>query len=90
MWGGKIFNTQGVHVATVIGSSIFGLRGEKLYDLRGTNIYKLSGELVGHLATAVGGDKHLGKVTDKLFPAPLDLVKIHSLSGNFQPMRGSD
>ena len=70
MRGGKIFNTQGVHVATVIGSSIFGLRGEKLYDLRGTNIYKISGELVGHLATAVGGDKHLDKVTDKLFPAP--------------------
>ena len=67
---GNIFNSRGARVATVIGSSIFSLRGEKLYALRGTNIYKLSGELVGHLATAVGGDKHLDKVTDKLFPAP--------------------
>jgi hypothetical protein len=35
---------------------------------RGINIYKLSGELVGHLANALGTDKHLDKATDKLFP----------------------
>jgi hypothetical protein len=67
---GNIFNTHGVHVAVVRGSSIFSLRGEKLYDLRGINIYKLSGELAEHLATALGADKHLDKATDRLFPAP--------------------
>jgi hypothetical protein len=55
---GNIFNSQGVHVATVRGSTIFNLRGEKLYDLRGINIYKLSGELVGHLASASASFKH--------------------------------
>ena len=64
---GKIFNSQGVHVATVHGSSIVSLKGEKIYDLRGTNIYKLSGELVGHLATANTSEKRLDKATDKLF-----------------------
>jgi coproporphyrinogen III oxidase len=66
---GNIFNSQGVHVATVRGSSIFSLKGEKLYDLRGINIYKLSGVLVGHLANANASGKHLEKATDKLFPA---------------------
>jgi hypothetical protein len=66
---GNIFNSRGVRVATVIGSSIFSLRGEKLYDLRGTNIYRLSGELVGHLATSLSADKHLDKATDRLFPS---------------------
>jgi hypothetical protein len=66
---GNIFNSRGVHVATVLGSSIFSLKGQKLYDLRGVNIYKLSGELVGHLATARAADKHLDKATDKLFPS---------------------
>jgi hypothetical protein len=65
---GNIFNSQGVHVAVVVGSSIFNLRGQKLFDLKGAKIYKLSGELVGHLATAFGADKHLDKATDKLFP----------------------
>jgi hypothetical protein len=65
---GKIFNSQGVHVATVRDSTIFSLSGEKLYDLRGINIYKLSGELVGHLASAGASKKHLDKATDKLFP----------------------
>ena len=46
---GNIFNSQGVHVAVVLGSSIFSLRGQKLFDLKGTKIYRLSGELVGHL-----------------------------------------
>jgi hypothetical protein len=67
---GNIFNTQGLHVAVVRGSSIFSLRGEKLYDLRGVNIYKFSGELVRHLATALGAEKRLDKATDKLFPTP--------------------
>jgi hypothetical protein len=66
---GSIFNSQGVHVATVRGSTIFSLKGEKLYDLRGANIYKLSGELVGHLASAGASGKHLDKARDKLFPA---------------------
>jgi hypothetical protein len=67
---GNIFNSQGVHVATVIGSSIFGRGGQKLYDLKGTKIYKLSGELVGHLANARASEQHLDRATDKLFPAP--------------------
>ena len=64
---GNIFNSQGVHVAAVVGSSIFGLKGQKLYDLRGTKIYKLSGELVGHLANM--SERRLDRATDKLFPA---------------------
>jgi hypothetical protein len=63
---GNIFNSQGVKVAFVSGSSIFSLRGEKIYDLTGSNIYKLSGELVGHLSS----DRRLDKATDKLFSAP--------------------
>jgi coproporphyrinogen III oxidase len=66
---GNIFNSRGVHVAIVLGAAIFDLKGKKLYDLRGINIYKVSGELVGHLANAVGADKHLDKATDKLFRA---------------------
>jgi hypothetical protein len=66
---GKIFNSRGVHVAIIIGPTIFNLKGKKLYDLRGVNIYKLSGELVGHLANAQGADRLLDKATDKLFPA---------------------
>src|ERR1700730_19158341 len=61
---GKIFNSQGVHVAFVRGPAIFDLKGKKLYELRDINIYKLSGELVGHLANAQG-DKELDKATDK-------------------------
>jgi hypothetical protein len=64
---GKIFNSYGVHVATVRESSIFSLKGEKLYELKGVKIYKLSGELVGHLASANASEKHLEKATDKLF-----------------------
>ena len=66
---GNIFNNQGVFVATVVGSSIFDLRGQKLYDLKGTKIYKLSGELVGHLANAKASEQRLDRATDKLFPA---------------------
>ena len=66
---GNIFNSRGVRVATVLGSSIFSLRGQKLFDLRGTKIYKLSGELVGHL-NASAYERHLDRATDKLFPAP--------------------
>jgi hypothetical protein len=66
---GKIFNSRGVLVAIVLGPAIFDLKGQKIYDLRGVNIYKLSGELVGHLATAGSGVKHLDKATDKLFPS---------------------
>ena len=67
---GNIFNSQGLKVAYVSGSSIFSLRCEKLYDLRGTNIYRLSGELVGHLADESASGRRLDKATEKLFPAP--------------------
>ena len=66
---GNIFNSQGVHVAVVLGSSIFSLRGQKLFDLKGTKIYKLSGELVGHLASSSAAERHLDRATDKLFSA---------------------
>ena len=46
---GKIFNSRGDHVGTVLGPRIFDLSGQKLYDLKGVNVYKLSRELVGHL-----------------------------------------
>jgi hypothetical protein len=64
---GNIFNSQGVRVGAVIGSSIFSPTGKKLYDLRGIKIYKLSGELVGHLANV--SERRLDRATDKLFPA---------------------
>ena len=65
---GNIFNSRGVHVGMVVGSSIFDLRGQKLYDLKGTNVYKLSGELVGHLpADARGSERRLNKSADRLF-----------------------
>jgi coproporphyrinogen III oxidase len=51
---GNIFNSKGVHVAVVIGPTIFDRKGQKLYDLRGVNIYKLNGDLVGHLSDARG------------------------------------
>ncbi len=65
---GKIFNSRGIRVATVLGPAIFDLKGQKIYDLRGVNIYKLSGELVGHLPDAQSTKRHLDKSTDKLFP----------------------
>jgi hypothetical protein len=65
---GKIFNSRGVHVAIILGPTIFNLKGQKIYDLRGVNIYKLSGELVGHLTDAQSTTRHLDKSTDKLFP----------------------
>ena len=65
---GTIFNSRGVHVAFVLGTAIFDLKGQKIYDLRGVNIYKLSGELVGHLTDAPSTKRHLDKSTDKLFP----------------------
>jgi hypothetical protein len=65
---GKIFNSRGVHVAIVLGPSIFDLKGRKIYDLRGVKIYKLSGELVGHLTDAQSTKRYLDKSTDKLFP----------------------
>jgi hypothetical protein len=65
---GNIFNSKGVHVAVVAGTTIFSLNGRKLYDLRGLNIYKLNGDLVGHLSDAKGAEKHLDKATDRLFP----------------------
>ena len=64
---GDIVNSDGVHVAVVIDSAIFDLRGRKLYDLRGSRIYRLSGELVGHLNENGGSLRRLDKATDSLF-----------------------
>ena len=63
---GNIFNSQGTHVAVVVGPSIFDLSGKKLYDLRGTKIYKTTGELIGHLSS-LSSERRLDKSTDKLF-----------------------
>ena len=65
---GKIFNSRGVHVAIVLGPTIFDLKGKKLFDLKGVNIYRLSGDIVGHLADVHGAEKRLDKSTDRLFP----------------------
>ncbi|WP_229190613.1 hypothetical protein [Bradyrhizobium brasilense] len=56
-----IVNSDGVHVAVVIDSAIFDLKGRKLYDLRGNRIYRLSGELVGHLNETGGSLRRLDK-----------------------------
>jgi hypothetical protein len=63
---GNILNSQGIHVAVVVGSEIYDLTGKKLYDLKGSNIYLPSGELVGHLNNA-SSDKRLARSTDRLF-----------------------
>lgn len=65
---GSIFNSRGELVGTVLGPSIFDLRGRRIYDLRGSSIYKLSGELVGHFVSdARSSERRLDKSTDKLF-----------------------
>jgi hypothetical protein len=64
---GDIVNSDGVHVAVVIDSAIFDLKGRKLYDLKGSRIYRLSGELVGHLDEAGGSLRRLDKSADSLF-----------------------
>ena len=66
---GNIFNSNGVHVGHVIGREVFDLKGKKLYDLKGVNLYRPSGDLVGHLASAQGTNRHLEKSTDRLFSA---------------------
>jgi hypothetical protein len=66
---GNIINSQGFHVAVVVGSEIFDLTGKKLYNLKGASIYRPSGELVGHTNDARGSDKRLARSTDRLFPA---------------------
>jgi coproporphyrinogen III oxidase len=65
---GNIFNSQGIHVAVVVGTEIFDLMGRKLYNLKGSNIYRPSGELVGHMNDTTGSDKRLAHSTDRLFP----------------------
>jgi hypothetical protein len=65
---GNIFNSQGIHVAVVLGPDIFDLTGKKLYILKGGNIYRPSGELVGHLNDARGSEKRLDRSADRLFP----------------------
>jgi sporulation protein YlmC with PRC-barrel domain len=66
---GNIFNSRGERVGTVLGLSIFDLRGQRIYDLRGSNIYKLSGELVGHIPSSdvSSSKRRLDKSADKLF-----------------------
>jgi hypothetical protein len=66
---GNIFNSEGIHVAVVLGPNIFDLSGKKLYTLKGVNIYRPSGELVGHLNDARGSEKRLDRSTDRLFPS---------------------
>ena len=66
---GNILNSEGIHVAVVLGPNIFDLTGKKLYTLKGVNIYRPSGGLVGHLGDARGSEKRLDRSTDKLFPA---------------------
>jgi hypothetical protein len=63
----NILNSEGIHVAVVIGPDIFDLTGKKLYKLEGDNIYRLSGKFVGHLSQATG-THHLDRSTDSLFP----------------------
>jgi hypothetical protein len=63
----KIFNSKGVHVAVVNGTTILDLSGQKLYDLKGAKIYRVSGELIGHLNDASGSDRRLDRSTDRLF-----------------------
>jgi hypothetical protein len=65
---GNIFNSQGIHVAVVVGTEIFDLTGRKLYDFKGSNIYRPSGELVGHMNDTRGSDKRLAHSADRLFP----------------------
>ena len=64
---GDIINSDGVHVAVVIDSAIFDLKGRKLYDLKGSRIYRLTGELVGHLNATNSSQRRLDKTTDSLF-----------------------
>jgi hypothetical protein len=64
----NILNSEGIHVAMVIGPDIFDLTGKKLYKLEGGNIYRLSGEFVGHLNHATSMQRHLDRSTDRLFP----------------------
>ena len=66
---GNILNSEGIHVAVVLGPVIFDLAGKKLYKLKGGNIYRLSGEFVGHLNGAGGSDTRLDRSTDRLFPS---------------------
>ena len=64
---GNIFNSKGVHVASLVGPEIFNLSGKKLYDLRGVNIHHPSGELA-HFSNTSGSEKRLDRSTDRLFP----------------------
>ena len=63
----NIFNSNGVRVAFVRGTSIFDLKGTKIYELKGANIHKPSGELVGHLNNVKDSKTRLDKSTDRLF-----------------------
>ena len=64
---GKVFNSEGQHVADIRVNEIYDLSGRKLYDLQGQKIYKPTGELVGHL-NSTGSNRRLDKSTDRLFP----------------------
>jgi len=62
---GKIFNSDGKHVAEIRANGIYDRAGKRLYDLRGDKIYRPTGELIGHLSIDEAG--RLGKSTDRLF-----------------------
>jgi hypothetical protein len=57
----NILNSEGVHIAVVLGPDIFDLTGKKLYKLKAGNIYRLSGEFIGHLNGAGGSEKRLDR-----------------------------
>jgi hypothetical protein len=78
---GNIFNSKGVHVAVVAGTTIFSLNGRKLYDLRGLNIYKLNGDLVGHLLDAKRRREASGQSHG---PTISDLLICQALTGGFR------
>ena len=40
---GKVFNSEGQHVADIRVNEIYDLSGRKLYDLQGQKIYKPTG-----------------------------------------------
>jgi sporulation protein YlmC with PRC-barrel domain len=63
----NIFNSNGVHVGSVSGSTIFDLKGNERYTLKGSKIYRLTGELIGHLNNVRESEIRLDRANDRLF-----------------------
>jgi hypothetical protein len=84
---GNIFNSQGVRVAAVIGSSIFSPTGKKLYDPGHQNIqavWRASWASRERERTASGPSD--GQAVSRL----LICLKIHPPSGHFRPRRQTE